>query len=242
MKMKHIVLSAFSLLVLCGMFSSVQAVTSSSETFRKAQEEARERIKEEQEKVRETLAAQREAAKEKREDIRDTRVEARETIAPLREAAKEQKKENVAERCTKVTENIDKRIAKFESDHNGRVKVFMTIKERVQERITKLKARGVDVATLEANLVTLQTKIDKLTTDHAAYMEKLKATKAFVCGQSQGEFKAALEAARDAQKVVFADAKDIIAFIKDTLKPNLEALKALITPPTKVTPTAEPIE
>lgn len=228
MKMKHIVLSALSLLVLSGMFSSVQAVTSSSETLRKAQEEARERIKEEQEKARETLAAQREAAKEKREDIR--------------EEAKEQRKENVTERCSKVTENIDKRIEKFESDHNGRVKVFMTIKERVQERIAKLKARGVDVATLEANLVTLQTKIDKLAADHAAYMEKLKATKSFVCGESQGEFKAALEAARDAQKVVFADAKDIISFIKDTLKPNLEALKALITPPTKVTPTAEPIE
>jgi len=239
MKMKHIVLSALSLLVLCGMFSSVQAVTSPSETLRKAQEEARERIKEEQEKVRETLAAQREAAKEKREDIREEAKEKRENV---REEAKEQRKENVTERCTKVTENIDKRIAKFESDHNGRVKVFMTIKERVQERITKLKARGVDVATLEANLVTLQTKIDKLAADHAAYMEKLKATKSFVCGESQGEFKAALEAARDAQKVVFADAKDIISFIKDTLKPNLEALKALITPPTKVTLTAEPIE
>lgn len=226
--MKHIVLSALSLLVLSGMFSSVQAVTSSTETLSKAQEEARERIKEEQEKVRETLAAQREAAKEKRENVR--------------EEAKEQRKENVTERCSKVTENIDKRIEKFESDHNGRVKVFMTIKERVQERIAKLKARGVDVATLEANLVTLQTKIDKLAADHAAYMEKLKATKSFVCGESQGEFKAALEAARDAQKVVFADAKDIISFIKDTLKPNLEALKALITPPTKVTPTAEPIE
>jgi chromosome segregation ATPase len=233
MKMKHIILSLFGLLVLSSLTISVQAKTAVEE---------REDIRQVRAEVRETIAPLREAAKENRESIRDTRVEAKDIIAPLREAAKEQKKENVAERCTKVTENIDKRIAKFESDHNGRVKVFMTIKERVQERITKLKARGIDVATLEANLVTLQTKIDKLTTDHAAYMEKLKATKAFVCGQSQGEFKAALEAARDAQKVVFADAKDIIAFIKDTLKPNLEALKALVTPPTKVTPTAEPIE
>lgn len=233
MKMKHIVLSFLGLLILSGVTITVQA---------KTEIEDREDIRQVRAEVRETIVPLREAARENRENIRDARVEAKETIAPLREAAKEQRKENVAERCTKVTENIDKRIAKFESDHNGRVKVFMTIKERVQERITKLKARGVDVTTLEANLVTLQTKIDKLSADHVAYMEKLKATKAFVCGQSQGEFKAALEAARDAQKVVFADAKDIIAFIKDTLKPNLEALKALITPPAKVTPTAEPIE
>lgn len=231
--MKHIVFSLVSLLVLSGLTASVQAKTAMEE---------REDIREVRAEVRETIAPLREAARENRENIRDTRIEAKETIAPLREAAKEQRKENIAERCTKVTENIDKRIAKFESDHNGRVKVFMTIKERVQERITKLKARGVNVTTVEANLVTLQTKIDKLNADHAAYLEKLKATKAFVCGQSQGEFKAALEAARDAQKVVFADAKDLIAFIKDTLKPNLEALKALVTPPTKVTQTVEPIE
>lgn len=231
--MKHIVFSLVSLLVLSGLTASVQAKTAMEE---------REDIREVRAEVRETIAPLREAARENRENIRDTRIEAKETIAPLREAAKEQRKENVSDRCTKVTENIDKRIAKFESDHNGRVKVFMTIKERVQERITKLKARGVNVTTVEANLVTLQTKIDKLNADHAAYLEKLKATKAFVCGQSQGEFKAALEAARDAQKVVFADAKDLIAFIKDTLKPNLEALKALVTPPTKVTPTVEPIE
>lgn len=231
--MKHIVFSLVSLLVLSGLTASVQAKTAMEE---------REDIREVRAEVRETIAPLREAARENRENIRDTRIEAKETIAPLREAAKEQRKENIAERCTKVTENIDKRIAKFESDHNGRVKVFMTIKERVQERITKLKARGVNVTTVEANLVTLQTKIDKLNADHAAYLEKLKATRAFVCGQSQGEFKAALEAARDAQKVVFADAKDLIAFIKDTLKPNLEALKALVTPPTKVTPTVEPIE
>lgn len=231
--MKHIVFSLVSLLVLSGLTASVQAKTAMEE---------REDIREVRAEVRETIAPLREAARENRENIRDTRIEAKETIAPLREAAKEQRKENITNRCTKVTENIDKRIAKFESDHNGRVKVFMTIKERVQERITKLKARGVNVTTVEANLVTLQTKIDKLNADHAAYLEKLKATKAFVCGQSQGEFKAALEAARDAQKVVFADAKDLIAFIKDTLKPNLEALKALVTPPTKVTPTVEPIE
>ncbi|MEI6326828.1 MAG: hypothetical protein WCO78_01770 [Candidatus Roizmanbacteria bacterium] len=223
--MKHLVLFLVGLLLVSTVSVAVQAESSSQD---------REDTPETRTEVRTTIAPLLKAVKEKH----DAEIEARETAAPLREATKTQLKENVAAaRCTKVTANIDQRIAKFESDHNGRVKVFTTIKERVQARLTALKARGIDVTTLEANLVTLQTKIDKLTTDHTAYMEKLKATKAFVCGQSQGEFKTALEAARDAQKVVFTDAKDIIAFIKDTLKPNLEAIRALITPPAKLTPT-----
>ncbi len=69
-------------------------------------------------------------------------------------------------------------------------------------------------------------KIAKLKTDKAAVEAALENTKGFACGESQGQFRDALQQVRAAQKIVVADAKDLHDFVANTLKKDILALQA----------------
>lgn len=176
---------------------------------------------------------------EKRAVIRENVKDAHEEIKNIRVTTaaenKQVRTELATERCARITAEIDRRVQKFTTSHTHRATQFEMIKTRVQEQITQLESKGIDTAKVKADLVIFDTKLRKLIADRDAYLAALHATKSPVCGQSQGEFAKALAAARAAQKLVLTDTQDLLDFVKNTLKPDLQALRPSISPkPTRV--------
>ena len=130
------------------------------------------------------------------------------------------------EKCTALTTRIGARLDGFGAKYEQHKKAYDAHKENLLAISAKLEAKGVVTTQLKADIALLDTKIAKLATDKEKVKAALENTKSTSCGDKSGEFKAAVEAAREAQKEVAADAADIAAFIKGTLKQDMIDLRA----------------
>lgn len=146
----------------------------------------------------------------------------------------EQKQTTNAEKCAKITSKIDEKINKFNSnsDHPRLTK----LQQKLTEVISRLKAKGYDTSKLEEDLVTLKTKTDTCKTAYGQFIAKLGATKNFACGQSQGQFKAALQAGKDEMRKAQAACKDAKNFLETILKKDLQTLRNQVKENRKLTP------
>lgn len=141
----------------------------------------------------------------------------------------EDRKEKMAEeKCKNIENKIANRVNRYENNGQMLQKVYGNMKTRLQRLSAQLKAAGADTTKLDADLVVLNGKIDKLYADHAAFMFTLKETKTFVCGKTEGEFKTKIEQARKVPETIKQDRADIKNFFQTTIKADLEAIKTTL--------------
>jgi chromosome segregation ATPase len=140
----------------------------------------------------------------------------------LREEFKEKFTE---ERCARIQKRIEERTSNFDEREGKHKKVYENLVNRINKFITRFETANLDTANLKSYLATLQEKIDKFSTDYAAYIAKLKESKNFTCGHSEGEFKGVLVDARAELKLVHEDAAGIRTYMRDTIIPEIKALK-----------------
>ena len=95
----------------------------------------------------------------------------------------------------------------------------------MQKLITNAKAAGKDTTKLEADLKVLDTKITELDTQVKAIVAQLNVAKGLPCGESEGEYKAAILKAREMIVKAHQMALDIRMYYQKTIKPDLLALK-----------------
>ncbi len=154
------------------------------------------------------------------------RMEAvKEKVQERKETLEENREENKDKRCAALEENIDKRITNFDNTHKAHLRQYELMKEKIAKVILEKAAAGKDVTKLRADLATLNEKIEKFNTDRVAFIDALKKTHEFACGDSQGAFKDALTNAQAKHKVLLADSKDIRNFYQTTIRADLKALR-----------------
>lgn len=120
------------------------------------------------------------------------------------------------------------------SSVSGRVKGIETSRTQVHKnlinRLTslseKLKNKGVDTTELNADIATLQTKIDSFNTDLTTYKQAVSDLAEMDCKTDPDGFKASLEAARAAREKVTQDSLAIRGYVNDTIKPLLKTIRA----------------
>ena len=151
----------------------------------------------------------------------------------LKGKVKEERTTIIANRCEIITKNIDNRLARFNDNKNGHAIRYQELKTRLTNLISRLEQKGYDVSKLEADLTVLDTKIKKFADDYVTFIEQLKTTKGFACGQSQGAFADALSKAKDLLRLVRQDAMDIRDYYQTQIKPDLMALRAQKPLPTE---------
>ena len=103
---------------------------------------------------------------------------------------------------------------------------YKKISTSVQDLITKLNANNVDVTSLETAATMLNQKIAIFNTDLTSYQQTHSDLRTLDCAIDPTAFQTALVATRTAREKVRTDAVDIHDFVKVTLKPALEAVKA----------------
>src|SRR3989338_8426934 len=123
-----------------------------------------------------------------------------------------EQEKNESVRCAAVLKRVEGRISQYEEDRDKHYARFDNFRDKVAESTDKAEAKGFNVTQLRTDIANLEDKISKLKTDYALFIEKLKNTRNFTCGHSQGEFQASLKEAKDQLKIVKQDAEDIQKF------------------------------
>ncbi len=150
----------------------------------------------------------------------------REQASSTRAMIKDKIKEKTSSFCTGLTSRIDKRLSSFDMRFQSHADTYQEHYDKLVQISTKLKTDGVSTTKLDADIVLLDAKVAKFRNDKLSVEAGLNNTKGFACGNSDGQFKASIEALHVAQKIVMADAKDIHDFIMGTLKDDIVSVRA----------------
>ncbi|MEI7891299.1 MAG: hypothetical protein WCI36_05035 [bacterium] len=247
---KKIALSALAFAVVLptsiAFAQEVKPVEAQREANKQAFEAQREANKKTMEATREANKQNFEVTREANKQAFETQREAnKQNIETLRQEKKlefQNKKEALtAEKCQAIEAKIANRVTRYQENNQMQKGVFANMQARLSRLLARLKAAGADTTQLEADIATLQTKIDKLTADQASFMATLGETQAFVCGKSEGEFKGKLEEARKVPELIKQDRQDIKNFFETTIKADLKAIRATLAAQKEVaTPTTTP--
>lgn len=143
----------------------------------------------------------------------------------VREKIEEKRQETVQTKCEVITKNINKRLEIFSENKDKHVERYSELKEKVAELVTKLETRGYDVTALKNDLLLLDEKIQKFAADYVIFIDQLKQTQSFACGQSEGAYAQALTKAKTQLRLIREDALDIKNFYLNVIKADLRELR-----------------
>lgn len=127
--------------------------------------------------------------------------------------------------CEVVEAKVEGKTVKLNENHENRLDSFKKTRDKLQKFITRLEDKGYDVEALRADLVTYDAKVSKYKSDYSTYLTLLRETKQFTCNNSESEFKAKLQAAREQQKVVQQDSVDTRTFYAKTFRAHTIDIK-----------------
>ncbi|EKE24949.1 MAG: hypothetical protein ACD_5C00347G0006 [uncultured bacterium] len=148
----------------------------------------------------------------------------KEMAAQKRLEFQDKKEKMVADKCQNIEKKIANRVNRYENNGQMLTKVYGNMKTRLARLSAQLKTSGADTTKLDADLVILSGKIDKLLADQASFMATLKTSQTAVCGSSEGEFKTQLENARKVPELIKQDRTEIKTFFQTTIKEDLQAI------------------
>lgn len=131
---------------------------------------------------------------------------------------------NFSAKCGVLNNRIDVKINAFNNGQVRRVNSYNNVMNTLNRISARLTAGGVDASTINADLASLNTSVQKFDSDYALFIQDLENTKNFTCGHSQGEYVGALGIARDQMKVVNADAKEVKTAV-EKVRADVEALR-----------------
>lgn len=135
------------------------------------------------------------------------------------------RQENRKERCDLLEERIKNKINNFDNTHQFHVRQYALMKEKISKVITQKESEGKDVSKLKADLQTFDEKVALFDQHRKEFINALKNTQQFACGESEGAFKEAFQAVQGKHRQVLADAKDIRNFYQRVLRADLRALR-----------------
>lgn len=95
-------------------------------------------------------------------------------------------------RCERLTARIQSRIQNFETNRERHRERYQFLSGRLSDIAARLKAKGYDTAALEAHLQEFDGMVGNYEREYAEFIEALKLTVNFACGQSEGAFADAL--------------------------------------------------
>lgn len=141
-------------------------------------------------------------------------------------AIKEEKSQTKEQQCNQIRERISNRVSAYEANRNGKETVYANLLTKISEVILKLKDQGYDVTKLEADLTTLNSKVEKYWTDRQEVTNRLESSKVYACSESKNQYKEMLKQSKDSFEVVQADIKDIRLFVSQIIRSDIQALKS----------------
>ena len=102
---------------------------------------------------------------------------------------------------------------------------YLRIKSRIENLIGKLESHGCDVSEIKDDLTTLDSLLTDLANAWRQFRDALYGTQEFACGESEGQFRAQVQASHSELAGVKQAAQALRNFVKGELKADLQTLK-----------------
>lgn len=149
----------------------------------------------------------------------------REGLDRAQQQVQARKDKYIENRCERVTFNIDNRIERYNSNWKRHTERYLKIKNSVINFINKVEGKGYEVGELRSVLNDLDSQIQSAANTYSTVIEQLNEAKTFACGNSEGQFKAAVETANDYLQDFRAQVRDIGDFVREEVRPAIEAVR-----------------
>ncbi|MEO8863387.1 MAG: hypothetical protein ABI354_03630 [Candidatus Saccharimonadales bacterium] len=131
----------------------------------------------------------------------------------------------ITSKCVLAQSNIAPAKTRIATATTNRSQVYSEVVETLSNMATKLKTAGNNADTIDSNIVNLKSKIDTFNTDLAAYSQAVSDLADMECTKDPVGFKATLDTARDAHKIVVQDSQMIHSYVESDIKPSLAIIK-----------------
>ena len=213
-KSTFIIASLFSLIGFLALTSTASAFSAEESGCTRPTEKNSEQIENYKDCIRDYKEKYREEHEEK---VRELKRE--------REEKKLELKENIAERCNLTEEKVDEKIEQFRESQAKHLERYEALKEKLANLIARLEENGYDVTELQNDLIVLEEKIAVLSEKFEAFVVQLEETADYECGNSDGNFVAAMKEAKDALAEVRTATLDVKTYYVETVKPDIVALR-----------------
>ena len=137
-----------------------------------------------------------------------------------------EKKDEFAERrCEVLEKRVDLAIDRYTNNNSRYMEVFENLIEKLTAFADRSEDAGQDVTALRADIETLRTKVDEINTAYGEYIQELSDSKAFACGQAEGEYKTTLKTALQSHLAVKKMIIETRSFYQNEIKPDLKRLR-----------------
>lgn len=137
----------------------------------------------------------------------------------------ERKEERTEQLCENVANRIENKIQAFENHRDTRVSHYADLITRLNDIAAKLEEKGYDVTELKASIAELETMVDEYVSLYADFIAQLSETQEFACGESDGEFKTALQDSRSAWELVKEKRQEIREFYANEIREVIKELR-----------------
>ncbi len=149
--------------------------------------------------------------------------------------------------CQNIVTRIQNRVSNYQTNENARVKVFEDIQDRLTKIENKYSADGLDTVQLKIDLATLNTKINKFTTDYGTFISALQSIQPNQCATASttnststtsanttsagageapgGNFRALMNKSITILPTLRQDVADIRSFFISTIIPDIQKLQ-----------------
>lgn len=138
---------------------------------------------------------------------------------------KEKAQARLETRCQNLENRINGRIDAYDANYNGQVQKYTNIKQNVTKAMTRLTELGYNTSKVNDDLKQLDALLKEWNTLRNQFIAALQNTQDFVCGESEGAFKNAVDNASADAKLMRAKAEEIKNFVKNTLRSDLQELR-----------------
>ena len=128
--------------------------------------------------------------------------------------------------CDRVSTRVDKRVDKYNTNEDKRITRYNKVKDHMEKVLAELQAKGKDVTKLKADLTTLNNMVLKFDADRKAEIGTVESAKADACKVPKGDYKGDFQSAKTESAALKAERQQIKDFIKNTIRPEIKALKA----------------
>lgn len=131
-------------------------------------------------------------------------------------------------KCKASQGNLSSEKGRIKGIETSRSEVYTNLLNRLNDLSDKLKVKGIDTTSFNADIATLKTKIDTFNTDLTAYKQAVSDLAGMDCATDPAGFKASLDAARASLKKVTDDAAAVRSYLTDTIKPLLKTIRGTL--------------
>ncbi len=143
-----------------------------------------------------------------------------------RQELQQQRQENIQERCNIAISTIDNIISNYNSNKLRYINRYNILFARLNNLIIHLEEKNIEVNSLSNHVAELQELIKNFSSYMGLSFAKLEESKNFICGESNGQYRAIILEARELLLLARQSAVEINQYLLYTVVPDLRDIKS----------------